>query len=118
MAKRRRVRMDRFNAQVAEHVIGPDSLVELEIGDGQYVTIKLPLMLNEGDTYAEDLERAQAEGGKAVALEVFGHDPDRTAEDQYQAWTDAGLTDRDLAIAFGVELSSARERLGNFRFNG
>lgn len=118
MAKRRRIRMDRFNAQVAEHIIGPDSLVDLVIGQDETVTIKLPLMLDEGDDYTEQIDKAQAEGGKAIALVIFGHDPNRTAEEQYEAWTAAGYTDRDLAIAFTAEVNAARERLGNFRFNG
>lgn len=117
MANRRRIRMDRFNAQIAEKVIGPDSLVELEIDKGQYVTVKLPVLLHEDDDFTDRIAAAQDGGGDAIALVIMDFDPTRTAEEQLKAWKDAGLTSRDLAVVYAAETNEARERLGNFRFN-
>lgn len=118
MAKRRRVRMDRFKAQVAEHVISPDNLIELEIGEDVFVTIKLPILLAEGDDYVKKIEEAQHEGGEAIALVILGESADRTAEEQLELWLDAGNTIEDLATVFTAETADARDRLGKFRFNG
>lgn len=118
MAKRRRVRMDRFKAQVAEHVISPDNLIELEIGEDQFVTIKLPILLAEGDDFVARIEAAQHEGGEAIALVILGQSDERTAEEQLKMWLDAGNTVEDLATVFSAETADARDRLGKFRFNG
>lgn len=118
MGKRRAVRMDRFKNQLAENVLGPDGLIELEVADGEKVSIRLPLLLNEGDDYAERIEAASQNGGEAIALVLLGGHPDRSAEEQWDTWTGAGYTADDLAIAYHVEMADARERLGKFRYSG
>ena len=121
MTKRRRIRADRFRTQLAENVLGPDGLVEVEVnGDGDCVYIRLPLLLPDGDPYPDQLNNARTadDPDRAVALVVLGHHPDRTAEDQLDLWLRSGNTLTDLAAIFAVETQDARERLGNFRYSG
>lgn len=117
---RRKVRMDQFKRQVAEEVIGPDSLVDIEIGKGEIVRIKVPVGLDEHDDYQEKIQEAmkEEEYGEAVALVVLGQDPDRSAEDQWAAYQAAGYDSGDLALVFQSETIAASERLKAFRYAG
>jgi hypothetical protein len=117
---RRNVRMDQFKRQIAEEVIGPDGLVDVEIGKGEFVRIKLPVALDESDDYQERLQQAskEEEYGEALSLEVLGHDPDRSAEEQWAAWQAAGFDAGDLALVFQAETVAANERLKAFRYAG
>lgn len=115
---RRRIRADKFKQQVAENVIGPDGLIEVEINAaGDYVALRLPVMLTEDDDY-HDRIRSAGKDGTQIALVVLGYHPDRDAQDQLDAWLTAGNTVEDLAVIFAAETTAARERLGNFRYNG
>jgi len=120
-AKQRRapVRMDRFKKQFADEVIGEGSLVPVEIGDGEVVKIKLPIMLDEDDEY-QDVLREAFDSGEAeqVSLAVLGGDPDRSAEEQWEAWKAAGYDSSDLAAVYRAELSAAQDRLNDFRYGG
>lgn len=116
--RRRRVRMDRFKAQLAEAVIGEDSLLEVEVGEDEAVVMRLPVLLPEGDDYQERVANAAGDSGRAAALLILGYHPTRSAEEQLDVWESAGYTTDDLAAVFGAETNAARERLGNFRFNG
>lgn len=117
MATRRRIRMDKLKSQIAERVIGDDALIELEISKNEYVTIKLPILLEEGDDYQEQIQKAR-DDEESLALVLFGQDPNRSAEEQLAAWRAAGYTTRDLAIAYMAEMQDAQERLGKYRYNG
>lgn len=117
MANRRRVRMDKFKAQIADQVIGEDSLVELETGKGEYVTIYIPIDPEEAEAHGKQLQASGADT-EAGALVIFSHNPDVSAEDQLAQWKAAGLTMKDLLLAYQAETVDARERLGKFRYRG
>ena len=115
--RRRRVRVDQFKKQLAEEVIGEDSLVELEIGRGEFVTIYVPL---DGDD-TKDVGRKLREAGddkEAGALVVLAGNPDVSAEDQLAKWLDSGNSLDDLIKIYMVEMRAAAERLGEFRYRG
>lgn len=109
--------MDQFKKQLAEEVIGEDSLVEVEIGKGEYVTLYIPIDSDEAKEHSH-LLRSVGVDSEAGALAVFDHNPDRTPEDQLAAWQNAGFTINDLIRVYGVESRAAGERLGEFRYKG
>lgn len=114
MGKARRVRADRFRQQLAEHVIGEDSLVELEVADGDIIKVKLPVLLNEGDEYVRLMNEAVGEREKALV--VLSFNPDRDAEEQLDALLAAGYDYRFLAAFIASESAVAQEALGKFRY--
>ncbi|MFD6032445.1 hypothetical protein ACX12M_17130 [Cellulosimicrobium cellulans] len=117
--RRAPVRMDKFKRQFSEEVIGEGSLVPVEIGDGDVVKIKLPLLLDEDDDYQDRLQQAtQSDEEDAVPLVVLGANPDRDAEEQWAAWQAAGYTSKDLAAIYQAELLAAQDRLRDFRYGG
>ena len=111
---RRVIRMDEFKRQIAEAVLTDDHLVEVEAAPGKSVWIKIPLNLDDDDDYPQRLRAAK--GGEDLALVILSGHPDRTAQQQWEEWTSAGLTAGDLAVVFGTESQAAQERLGNFRY--
>lgn len=117
MANRRRVRMDKFKAQLAEEVIGEDSLVELEIAKGEYVTIYIPVDPEKAAEFGKELQGIGSDS-EAGALLVLGNNPTVTAAEQFEKWQAAGFDVRDLLLAYSAEAQSARERLGKFRYRG
>lgn len=116
-SKRRRIRVDQFKKQLAENVIGADGLIELEIGQGHFVTIYIPLGSEEREALAEALKSA-GDDHRAGALVVLDHNPARSADEQLEAWESAGLTVEDLMRIYQVETQDALERLGKFRYKG
>ena len=120
MAKQRTVRVDKFRKQLAENVIGQDNTVRVEFGGDpeDYVTIKLPLLLEEEDDFMDRLTEAfEAEDrDREVSLAVLSGHPTRTAEEQLELWLDAGNTHGELSQIYASELNAGRERLGNFRY--
>ena len=120
MAKQRTVRVEKFRKQLAENVIGQDNTVRVEFGGGpeDYVTIKLPLLLEDGDDFMDRLTEAfEAEDrDREVSLAVLSGHPTRTAEEQLELWLDAGNTHGELSQIYASELNAGRERLGNFRY--
>lgn len=120
-AKQRRapMRMDRFKKQFADEVIGEGSLEPIEIGDGEQVWVKLPIMLDEDDDYQEQLQEAsKSDEPDAFPLVVLGQHPDRTAEEQWAAWQAAGYDGGDLAKAIRALSNEAQQRLNDFRYGG
>ena len=118
MAKqpRRVVRMDQFKEQIAEAVLPPNHLLEVEAAPGKSVWIKIPLNLDEDDDYPARIQAAA--NGKDLALVLLSGHPDLTAQEQWDTWTSAGFNENDLAVVFGTENRAAQERLGNFRYRG
>lgn len=112
---KRRVRMDQFKAQLAEQVLPENRLVEVDLGNGSVVHMKLPIMLDEGDDFMERL--AAAPDGEAVALVVLSGSL-VPAEEQWAAWQAAGYDSTDLSEVFQAETSAARERWDAFRYKG
>lgn len=120
MGKQRTVRLEKFRKQIAENVISADNLVRVEYGGDpeDYVTIKLPLMLEDDDDFMEQITEASQsdDRDRAFALVVLSGHPGRAAEEQLQKWLDAGATYSELANIYATETTAARERLGNFRY--
>jgi hypothetical protein len=117
--RRAPVRMDRFKKQFADEVIGESSLEQVEIGDGDYVWIKLPVMLDEDDDYQDKITEAyKSDDEDAVPLVVLGQHPDHDAHEQWAKWKAAGYDATDLAAIFRVQTQAAQERLNDFRYGG
>lgn len=115
--KNRVVRADRFRQQLTENVIGEDSLVGIEVAEGDIVKIKVPVLLDEESMdYPQRI--ADADSERERALVVLGYNPDRTAEEQLDAVLAAGYTYRDIAAWLNTETAAAQEALGKFRYRG
>lgn len=115
----RTVRMDQLKKQYADRVIGEGSLVRVEISAGEYVWIKLPIMLAEDDDFPDRLRAAGvAQDSEELALVVLSGHPDHTAEEQWEKWKASGFDASDLALAFKSELDAAQDRQSDFRYAG
>ena len=120
MGKQRTVRLEKFRKQIAESVIGPESLVRIEFGGGEedYVTVKIPVMLSEGDDFPEQLNAAtnSDDPDREIALVILSGNPELSAESLLDRWLDAGLSIKELATIYGAERRRVEEALGNFRY--
>lgn len=117
MAKQRTVRMDQFTQKIAEEVLPKDNIVRLELSKDDFVTIKLPIFLEEDDPYQEQMKNAQGGTSEDIALVILGYDPDgRSAEEQLALWKAHDYSLGDLARVFAKEVEAAQDRLGKFRF--
>lgn len=114
----RRINAVAFAAQLAEQVIGPDSLVEVAANRAGTVTVwvKVPFNLSEGDTYGRDL--AAATTAEDTAKEALSHYPGATAEEQWATWTEAGHDAKLLINIVGNLRQEAEDRAKNFRYRG
>lgn len=115
--RRRRVRVDQFKKQFAEEVIGADSLIELEIGKGEIVTIHIPIDPEEAQELVSQL-RDVGDDLTAGALVVLAGNPVATAEEQLEKWLDKGFTIPDLMQIYATESQGVRDRAGKFRYRG
>lgn len=116
---RRRVRMQQFKQQVAEHVLPEDQLIPVDVevdGEDRTVWLKVGLALTADDDFGEQVKAAK--DADELALVVLGGHPEHDAEEQLATWKAAGYTVDDLAMLFGTESRAAQERLGNFRYAG
>ena len=120
MGKQRTVRLEKFRKQIAESVIGPEGLVRIEFGGGEedYVTVKIPVMLSEGDDFPERLNAAtnRDDPDREIALVILSGNPELSAESLLDRWLDAGLSIKELATIYGAERRRVEEALGNFRY--
>lgn len=104
---RRRVRMSQFSAQVAEAVLPPDGVVEVELDEQTTVSIRLPLNMDADDEYVQAIRAA--EGADDLARVVLG-------DEQLEVWKASGRTADEFAVLFGSESRAAQERLRDFRY--
>lgn len=111
----RRVRMQAFKAQISETVLPENARVPIDLDDvGTTVTIKIPVLLEEGDDFLERLQACKS--AEEIALLIFDGDPDVSAEVQWTMWREAGYTGTDLMKVFGAERAAAEDRLKAFRY--
>lgn len=132
--KHRKINMKKFDALLAETVIGPDSLVELEISADESLHIKIPVNLDDDDPFVEAYNDAQTaiqvastsdsvdgmkDAMRGLALVLLSADPEkRDPEELLDLWEATGRKVGDLIVVHNVEVQDARERLGNFRYKG
>ena len=120
MGKQRTVRLEKFRKQIAESVIGPEGLVRIEFGGGEedYVTVKIPVMLSEGDDFPERLNAAtnSDDPDREIALVILSGNPELSAESLLDRWLNTGLSIKELATIYGAERRRVEEALGNFRY--
>lgn len=119
MAKKyREVNAVAFAQQHAEAVIAPDSLAKVAVDRAgtQHVWVKVPFGLDEGDEYMAAV--SSKTDGEAMALEILGHYPGATAEEQWATWTEAGHDAKLLITIVGNLRQEAEERSKNFRYRG
>ncbi len=116
-SKNRVVRADRFSQQLTEQVVGEDSLVGIEVAEGDIVKIKIPVLLDE-ECMDYPRRLADADTERDRALVVLGYNPERDAEEQLAAVLAAGYTIRDIAAWLTAETQTAQEALGKFRYRG
>ena len=120
--KQRKVNAAAFSRQMAEAVIGDDSLIEVTVNAEQSVWIKIPLGLDLDEDYARAIGRCTAP--EELCLEILAHKPGVTAEEQWQVWLDAWGGQGELKAAkllvniFATERADAEDRAKNFRYRG
>jgi hypothetical protein len=116
---RKTLRLAQIKAQVAEEVGG--GLTPIDLGDGTVINLYVPSPLNEGDSEWVSQVEAAAEGGdgdereRSALLLILGRDPDRSAEDALAAWEAAGGTIPLLFAAWGAEVRTVRDALGELK---
>lgn len=122
MGKRRTVRVDKFRAQIAESIIGPDNLVRVEFGAGEddHVDIFLPDLLGSEETKTfnaaiKDAQEAE-DPERELALLILSHTPGDPAEAQLERWLASGADIAELALIWGAERRRVNDAMGNFRF--
>ena len=106
----RRVRMAEFKAQVAEAVLPPDGMVDVEIGEGvdQVVRFRVPIKFDgTSDDYVDQIRACET--SEQMAEVVLG-------DEQLAAWTAAGFTAEDFALLLAEETNAAQERMRDFRY--
>lgn len=116
--KHRTINAVAFNRQIAEQVIAPDSLAEVFVDRAETtsVWVKVPFNLDEGDDYLRRLSGSAS--SEEMALEMLGHYPGASAEEQWATWQDAGHDAKLLINIVGSLRQEAEEKAKNFRYRG
>ena len=115
--KARPIRFDQFRKQLEE--VGVNELQEVELdGDGSKIYIRLGVGV-DAEATNRFMERFQeAETLEDTALEILGHHPDRTAQEQYdllhEKWPGED-TDAQLIALWSTATNDMRERMGKLR---
>lgn len=119
--KPRKINAAAFKRQLAEYVVGPDSIEEVELNAERTIRMRLSVNLDPDEypdhkRFIDKLEIATSEEDtRGVAL-AFLDVPGQDAEEALSAANEAGITTGDLMNMWQVETGAARERLGNFRY--
>lgn len=112
----RKINAEAFAKQMAEQIIAPDSLVEIQANQQDSVWAKIPFNLDEGDDY---LTRLSACGsGEEFARLALSFHPTRSADEQWETWIAAGRDAKLLVNIVGMMRQEAEERAKNFRYRG
>ena len=121
----RKINASAFAKQMAEQVIAPDSLIEIEANAEESVWVKVPFNLDEGDEYPSKL--AACSTGEEVAKLMLGFHreedaptewDEQWANEQWATWTAAGNDAKLLVNIVGSERAAAEEKAKNFRYRG
>lgn len=116
--KHRKVNAVAFGEQLAEMVIAPDSLAQVFVdrAETESIWVKVPFNLDEDDDYVRRISGMST--GKEMALEMLGHHPSLTAEEQWATWEAAGHDAKLLINIVGNLRQEAEDRQKNFRYRG
>ena len=112
----RKINASAFAKQMAEQVIAPDSLIEIEANTEESVWVKVPFNLDEGDEYPSKL--AACSTGEEMAKLMLGFHPQHTADEQWATWVGAGRDAKLLVNIVGSLRVDAEEKAKNFRYRG
>lgn len=111
---RKAIRLDRFEQQLAEEVIGEDSLQRVDLSADDHVTLYIPI---DPEKLTEVMDELSAVGKdtEAGALVIFGHNPNVTAEEQLALWKAHGKSLGLLITLYRSVVTDVQERLGKVR---
>ena len=112
----RKINATAFKRQMAEQVVAPDSLIEVQVNEQDSVLVKIPFNLDEGDDYRSAI--AACSTGEEIALVMLGFHQSLSAEEQWAKWTDAGHDAKLLTNIVGNAVQEAEEKAKNFRYRG
>jgi len=122
MAKQRKINIAEFEKQIAENVIGDDSVVELAVNHEDSISIRVPINIKDGteSPYEEMVEQIKMAGSdwRAAALAVIAERPGMSREDQLELWESTGRTPGFLLQVWKQQTGEAAERFENFRYRG
>jgi len=122
MAKAKKINVAAFERQLAENVIGDDSLKELQVNAEESVWIKIPVDLNDATGSAIEDMRAQiiacGDDADAAALVLLAGHPTFTAEDQLETWKSSGRSAGLLMQMWAVLTRETMQNLQDFRYRG
>ncbi len=119
-ATRRRLKRSSVRAQIAEQVIGPDWLVEIELDSGAVIYLRPGSVLDQLDINDEGSYGALVKAAKTprdLALVALGQAQGVSAEEQLALWEADGGTLRELMMLYQAEGQELNERLGNLRLS-
>lgn len=116
----RKIDLGKFKRQLEEGVVGDDSLIEVAVSAERSVWIKVPVLLDESDTYLRDVQAIS--DAREGCIEILNHKPGATGEEQLavllEAYPDEDSAYKLIMAVWMTETSSAQERLGGFRYRG
>lgn len=115
---KRRIKMADFKAQVAEQVISPNGLIEVDLDDHGSIFLRVPLLPTDTDEDDFVQRMSSAVGTRDLALVALGEYDGTDAGEQWDKWEAAGYGEADFMILLRTETEAARERLGKFRYAG
>ena len=122
MAKARKINVSEYEKQLAENVIGDDSIVELAVNHQDTIAIRVPINIKDGDgsAYEEMVEQIRRAGSdwRAAALAVLADRPGQSREDQLELWESTGRTPAFLVHLWKQQTDETAEKFANFRFRG
>lgn len=110
------IRLDRFEQQLAEEVIGADSLQRVDLSADEHVTLYIPIDPIESQELMKQI--ASEEDNEATALLVFDHNPLVSAEDQLAKWKAHGKSIGLLITLYRAAVTATIERLQAVRPKG
>ena len=122
MAKAKKINVAAFERQLAENVIGDDSLKELEVNADQSVWIKVPISLDDAtdSPFEEMRSKIQACGDDqdAAALVVLGGHPTVSSQEQLDIWKATGRSAGLLMQMWAIVTRETLQNLQDFRYRG
>lgn len=115
--KTRPIRFDQFKQQLDEVGIKELEVVELN-GDGDRIYLRLGVGIDVEETQ-EFMEKVQGcETEKEAVLEILGHHPTISAEEQYELFHENNPheeADAQLIALWGAATGDMRDRMGKLR---
>jgi len=120
MAKKRKINIQQFEKQLAENVVGPDSLLEVELGDGESIYLKIPVDTNSASNSAfeamGEAMKACGDDEEAAALVCLEGHPTMSAREQLDMWLATGRTPGLLLHTWTISSRETMQNLAEFRY--